>query len=141
MINRKKSYLFLITLLSLSIIALIWQLNTSNSSLNSVAKKHLNQQEIEWLQNLKEPLKVGITHIPNQIILKAHTEPTGFAMDIFHALEKELHIHFSYHTFQTWNALIAAIKNGEIDIVFLAQKSEERLAFLDFTDTILTQQK
>ena len=99
-----------------------------------------NKKEKAWLQNLDEPLKVGITMIPNQILVNSDGSYRGFSMDLFALIEKKLHLHFKYVYFESWNALLDAAKSRKIDIVFAAQKTPSRLAYLDFTDTVLTQQ-
>lgn len=104
------------------------------------AKQFLNKEENEWLKALKKPLKVGITHIPNQVIYKKGSQAIGFSIDFFHEIEKILSIKFDYVYFETWNELISAAKSHKIDIVFLAQKTESRLQYFHFTDSILAQQ-
>jgi len=100
----------------------------------------LNQKEKAWIKERKEPLRIGVTQIPNQVLLSDKGGYRGFSIDLFHLIEKRLGIRFIYIYFETWQALMEAAKERKIDIVFSAQKTPRRLAYLDFTDTVLTQQ-
>jgi PAS domain S-box-containing protein len=98
----------------------------------------LLKQERTWIDELKRPLRVGITIIPNQVI-KSVDGYEGFSIDLFHKIESLLGIEFEYVYYDTWDDLIIAGKKREIDIVFSAQKSEHRLQYYDFTDPVLRQ--
>ncbi|WP_457749839.1 ATP-binding protein [Sulfurimonas sp.] len=100
----------------------------------------LNQKEQQWLQSLQQPLTVGITPIPNQVLLAKDGKYQGFSIDLFTLIEKKLHIHFKYVNFASWNQLMIAAKKNRIDIVFSVQKTPSRLQYLDFTDAVLKQQ-
>jgi len=109
-------------------------------SLRAESSLFLNQEEKTWLSKRKKPIKVGITMIPNQILISQNGDYLGFSMELFHLIEKKIGISFQYIYFKTWNQLITAAKQKEIDIVFSAQKTFSRLSYLDFTDTVLVQQ-
>ena len=47
--------------------------------------------------------------------------------------------HCIYIYYDTWQDLLSAAKNKEVDILFLAQKTENRLHYFNFTDTVLIQ--
>jgi len=100
----------------------------------------LNQEEKAWLMQKNVPVKVGITMIPNQVLISGKGYYQGFSIDLFHLIEKKLGITFVYVYFKTWDQLIDAAKRREIDVVFSAQKTFSRLSYLDFTDTVLVQQ-
>ena len=99
----------------------------------------LNSKEIKWLNSLKEPITIGITQIPNQVLL-TQKGYEGFCIDLFDILEKKLHIKFKYIYFDTWTKLLSAAKKKKVDIIFLAQKTPSRLKYFYFTDTVLIQQ-
>ena len=101
--------------------------------------KFLTQKEILWLKSLKEPLTIGITTIPNQVIKLSPKKFEGFSIDLFKLIENKLQIKFKYIYFEDWNKLLNSAKKGDIDIVFLAQKTASRLKYFHFTDTVLTQ--
>ena len=106
---------------------------------NASSPQFLNQEELLWLQHLEKPLKIGITEIPNQV-LKTDDTYQGFSIDFFKEISSLLGIKFEWVYFNTWDAVLHAGEEGQIDIVFLAQKTQKRLAFYDFTDVVLTQQ-
>ena len=99
----------------------------------------LQQQEQEWIENLQKPLKIGITENPNQI-LRTKNGYEGFSIDIFNKIESLLEIEFEYIYYETREELLVAGKRREVDIIFSAQKSEAKLAYYDFTDSILKEQ-
>ena len=81
-----------------------------------------NQKERKWLNNLQSPLRVGITQIPDQV-LKIDKNYRGFSIDFFKKIESLLDIKFQFVYFETWNELVTAGKNRDIDIIFSAQKT------------------
>ncbi len=99
----------------------------------------LSQEEQIWLDN-QQTLKIGITQIPNQVLLNKNGIYTGLSIDFYHELEKLLNIKFDWVYFDTWDELMVAGKNKRVDIIFLAQKTPERLAYFYFTDVVVTQQ-
>ena len=102
--------------------------------------KFLTKEEIQWIRDLPRDIKIGITQIPNQILLSKNHNYKGFSIDLFHIIEKKLHLKFQYCYFETWEKLVSAAKKNQVDIIFLAQKTTSRLQYLYFTDTILTLQ-
>ncbi len=136
----KKSYIFFILIVTFITLTVVWQLKGVTHSSHTETKHFLNQEEKEWLHTLKKPFTVGITNIPNQVILDKNGKATGFSIDLFHSIEKKLDTTFKYVPYTTWDALMSDAKKGKIDIVFAAQKTEDRLHYLDFTDVVLTQQ-
>ena len=102
------------------------------------AIEFLNTNEKKWLHTLPTQLKVGITQIPNQI-LKQNNHYSGYSIDLFKKIETHLHVKFQYIYYNTWKELLQAGKNREIDIIFFAQKTEKRLQYYNFTDTVLLQ--
>jgi len=99
----------------------------------------LTKEQREWLNNLKTPIKIGITQIPNQV-LKTKNGYEGFSIDLFNLFKKKLNIKFEYIYFDTWQKLLKAAKDKKIDVIFLAQKTPSRLKYFYFTDTVLPQQ-
>jgi len=83
-------------------------------------------------------LKIGITQIPNQI-LKREKSYRGYSIDLFNKIASLLGISFQYVYYKNWQELLNAAKRREVDILFLAQKTEKRLHYFNFTDTVLIQ--
>jgi len=101
--------------------------------------KYLTFSEKQWLQKNRE-FTVGITKIPNQVLLSKDGKYRGFSIDLFHLIEKKSGIKFKFIYYKSWNKLLLASKNNKIDIIFLAQKTTSRLKYLYFTDTVLSLQ-
>jgi len=99
----------------------------------------LNAKEITWLQHYPTPLTVGITQIPNQVLKDKKGNYRGYAVDIFKKLESLLRTTFRYVYYDTWEDVLNAGEKREIDIIFLAQKTEKRLKLYNFTDVVLLQ--
>ena len=107
--------------------------NTTNSQL-----KFLTTKEQKWVDDLQTPLTIGITQIPNQV-LKSKKTYRGYSIDLFKNLESILGVKFKYVYYDTWKKLLQGAKNKEVDILFLAQKTEQRLKYFNFTDIVLLQ--
>ncbi len=101
-------------------------------------ERFLLPEEIAWIKAHPQAI-VGITQIPNQV-LETDKGFEGFSIDLFKLLSQKSGLEFDYRYFHCWSEVIEAAKSGEIDIIFLAQKTPERLSYLDFTDTILVQE-
>jgi len=109
-----------------------------NTFLLSSEIKFLNEDEKTWLKSLKSPLKVGITQIPNQV-LKTKDGYKGYFVDLSELIEKSLGVKFKYVYYDSWKELLEAAKNKEVDILFFAQKTKDRLKYFYFTDIVLLQ--
>jgi len=106
---------------------------TNNSQIDSLTKI-----EEAWLNEHKDTLRVGITQIPNQVLI-ADDGYRGYAIDLFKKIASLLNIKFQYIYYDTWQEVLNAGKNHEIDIVFLAQKTPQRMKLYNFSDIVLVQ--
>lgn len=138
MSNNK--WLLLITVLILSVAVIFTMQQKQRKSTVLKTDRILTEEETNWIKQHNAPLTVGITTIPNQVFKENNSTYKGFSIDLFHQLESILHTRFKFVYYETWDALIQAAKERKIDIVFAAQKTQDRLSYLNFTDTILTQQ-
>ena len=98
----------------------------------------LTGSEREWIAQRREPVKIGITVIPNQVIPKKGGGYDGYAIDLFKKIAGLTGLSFDFVYYPSWNDLIVAARKREIDAVFLAQKTPSRLSYLDFTDRVLS---
>ena len=101
--------------------------------------KYLTLKEVEWLQNFQRDVVVGITQIPNQVLIAKDGSYRGFSIDLFAEIQKRSGLPIRYKYYNTWGELIQAAKAGDVDVLFLAQKTSSRLRYLYFTDTVMTQ--
>jgi len=106
----------------------------TNRSVNFVNHSHQ-----EYLENLQKPLKIGITQIPNQVLVSNEKVYRGFSIDLFRKISEMLSIDFEYVYFNTWQELIKSAKDKKVDIIFLAQQNAKRMKYFNFTDTVLLQ--
>lgn len=113
-------------------------LSANNDFVQKSDSKFLNAKEQLWLNNLETPLTIGITQIPNQV-LKSDKGYRGYSIDLFKEIANLLHISFRYVYYNSWGDLLQAAKNKKVDILFLAQKTEKRMHFFNFTDIVLIQ--
>ncbi len=100
----------------------------------------LNKSEQAWLQEHNRPLKVGLTAIPGQVYVNQDGSHTGLAIDLFQRIEAKSPLHFKFVYFDTWNQVVQAGINKDIDIIFLSQQTAERLKYFNFTKVVVSQQ-
>jgi PAS domain S-box-containing protein len=93
----------------------------------------LTPQERQWLSQHDGQVRIGITVIPPQII-RDNGEYQGLSIDYIRLMERLLGCRFKLVPFATWNEVIQAAKMRRIDMIFAAQKTPDRLAYLLFTE-------
>ena len=93
----------------------------------------LSPEERQWLASLNRDIRIGITVIPPQIMLNSGTYE-GLSLDYIRLMERKLDHRFELVPLPTWNDVIEAAKERRIDIIFAAQKTPERLTYLNFTE-------
>lgn len=91
----------------------------------------LSEQERRWLSQHPE-IRIGITVIPPQI-LQDRGGYKGLSIDYIRLLEKKLGYHFRLVPYATWNEVIKAAKDRQIDMIFAAQMTPERSTYLQFS--------
>lgn len=93
----------------------------------------LSTQERQWLSQHDSRIRIGITVIPPQI-LRDTGAFTGLSIDYIHLMERKLGCRFTLVPYDTWNEVIQAAKTRQIDMIFAAQSTPERQAYLLFTE-------
>ncbi|NVN90388.1 MAG: PAS domain S-box protein [Desulfuromonadales bacterium] len=93
----------------------------------------LTLQERQWLSQHDGQVRIGITVIPPQII-RDNAGYQGLSIDYIRLMERKLGCRFKLVPFATWNEVIQAAKMRRIDMIFAAQKTPDRLAYLLFTE-------
>jgi len=96
----------------------------------------LTKAEKEWIKS-HNPIKVGVTDIPN-LCCKTNKGFKGFSVDLFKEISKDTGMKFKFIRFKNQQELYDAAKKGEIDIVFLSEKTPQKLKYLLFTDSVLS---
>ena len=93
----------------------------------------LTPEEDRELAAHRGAIRVGITVIPPQV-LRADGTYEGLSIDYLHVLERKLGCRFELVPYGTWNEVIEAAKRREIDMIFAAQRTPERAAYLRFSE-------
>ncbi|MEE4245776.1 MAG: diguanylate cyclase [Kangiellaceae bacterium] len=83
-------------------------------------------------------VKVGVTEVPPFVTYDNNDSISGFVLDYYAELEKNSNLKFNFVRYESWDAIIQAIKASEVDILFVAQKNSERLAYLNFTNSFIS---
>ncbi|MDD1623102.1 MAG: PAS domain S-box protein, partial [Methylococcaceae bacterium] len=92
----------------------------------------LTPEERQWLSGHDGQIRIGITVIPPQV-LRGNDGYQGLAIDYIRLMEDKLGCRFKLVPYTTWNEVIEAAKTHEIDMIFAAQQTPERLTYLVFT--------
>ena len=81
----------------------------------------------------RTPLRVATDPIA-PFVIKQDRQLTGFSIDLWEALAKELKVDFSWIEFKTANELLAAVEHGEADVAIAAiTMTPERDKIVDFS--------
>ena len=95
----------------------------------------LTEEERDWL--LLHP-RINVCWDPNWAPVEfADSEgvPRGISMDYLQTLEKMLGVEFVPISTTSWQEAYAMLQNGELDMASCLSPTEQRLAFLDFTES------
>lgn len=99
----------------------------------------LNPVVRQWLNDQPLPVRIGVTSIPPQIFRDPDDGTlTGLCIDFIREIETHLNYSFDIVFYDTWNEMMQAAFNREIDIIYAAQKTPSRLGEFDFTEPYLT---
>ena len=82
----------------------------------------------------RKTLVVGVlSDFPPHYQLNAAGEPDGFAVETFDQIARRAGINYRYRIVNDWNAMLTALRIGEIDIIPNLGITPERVRDLDFT--------
>jgi ABC-type amino acid transport substrate-binding protein len=99
----------------------------------SNVKVPLTPEERQWLSQHDRGIRIGMTVIPPQV-LRSDGTYKGLAIDYIHLIERKLGCRFELVPYATWNEVIQAARMRRIDMIFAAQRTPERSAYLLFTE-------
>jgi ABC-type amino acid transport substrate-binding protein len=91
----------------------------------------LSPDEQQWLSQ-HERIRIGITVIPPQVF-RNDGKYKGLSIDYIQLMERKLGCRFDLVPYATWDEVIEAAKTRQIDMIFAAQQTAERLTYLRFT--------
>ncbi len=93
---------------------------------------NLLPEERNWLSEHAGKIRLGITVIPPQVIYE-NGEYNGLSIDYIRLVERNLGCRFTLVPYATWADLLQAAKAHQVDMVFAAQQTPPREAYLLFT--------
>lgn len=88
----------------------------------------------------KQVVRAGVlaNFPPHYVTEKEYGNPAGFAIDILTAIARQADFDIEYHTFESWQDLIAAVKADKIDLVPLLPVDTETIAAFNLTSIVYT---
>ncbi len=130
--NMSHARLILCTILVAIIFALSLGFAAEQDKPNQ--KDILTPEERQWLSEHYGLIRIGITEIPPQV-LRGETEGDykGLSIDYIKLIERKLRCKFRLVYYTTWNEVMQAARNNDIDMIFAAQKTPERSEYLLFS--------
>jgi PAS domain S-box-containing protein len=101
----------------------------------SNGKVSFTTEERQWLSRHDGRIRIGVTLIPPQVLRgNGEGEYKGLSIDYIHIMERKLGCRFKLVPYATWNEVMQAARERRIDMIFAAQRTPERLAYLVFTE-------
>ena len=96
-----------------------------------------NSEEQKWIEDHKgQTLKVGLDPYVGMDYYVINNEASGYIIDVMDLFEKELGIKFEIEDSYDWDNIFSQLKLGNIDILFGANVTEERLQYMSFSQPI-----
>lgn len=97
----------------------------------------LTEEEQDWLkEHQKETLSLGLDPYTGMDYFLFQHREQGYMVDIKNIIETTLNIEVKIVSDQTWSEVYQGLISGDIDILFGANVTEERLKFMSFTQPV-----
>lgn len=94
----------------------------------------LTEAEIQYIENHKDrPLKLSLDPYTGMDYFKSNGQAQGYLIDFLDYVEKDLGLEIEIVDNLSWSEVLEALKNNEIDIIFGANVTAERLKTMTFT--------
>lgn len=94
-------------------------------------------KEQQWIEDHKgKTLKMGLDPYVGMDYYLINNEPNGYILDVMDLFGKELGIQFEVVDYYEWDNIFDQLKLGNIDILFGANVTEERLEYMSFSEPI-----
>ena len=92
-------------------------------------------EETSYLEaNKNQIITVGLDPLSGMdYFLMENGQAAGVVLEVFKLIERDTGLQFKLVTDQTWNQVYEGLQTGEIDILFGANETEERLKTMAFT--------
>jgi diguanylate cyclase (GGDEF)-like protein len=96
----------------------------------------LTEEELQWLEENDRVLSFGLDPFSGMDYFLFNGEEHGYVVDLVNLLEEELDIEIEIVSDQTWSDVYQGLIDHDIDILFGANVTEERLKFMSFTKPV-----
>ena len=97
----------------------------------------LTEEEQMWLEdNRDETFTLGLDPYTGMDYFLFQNKEQGYVVDLKRIIEDSLDIKVEIVSDQTWSEVYQGLINEEIDILFGANVTEERLKFMSFTEPV-----
>jgi len=101
-------------------------------------EKKFSPEEIAWLTTHQDSIKYGpMKHYAPIDYVGSDNKHYGIVAEYVRIFEQKLGITFQKVNFNSWQEMIMALKNNELDFIGSIQKNEEREKYLNFTDSFI----
>jgi len=98
----------------------------------------LTSEEEEWLEDNNRILTLGLDPYTGMDFFEFKGKQQGYVVDLVELIEKSVDLEIEIISDQTWSQVYNGLIDKEIDILFGANITEERLRFMAFTEPVHT---
>lgn len=92
------------------------------------------QEELSWLDTHRgSELSLGLDPFVGMDYYLADGKAKGYVIDVVSILERDLGLHITIVDDKSWDETLRLLKQGKLDIIFGANATEERKAYMSFT--------
>ncbi|MCH4886122.1 transporter substrate-binding domain-containing protein [Acidaminobacter sp. JC074] len=95
----------------------------------------LSEEEIDFLES-QDQILLGLDPYTGMDFFEFEGKNYGYLIDLVDLINSELQTDIVIVSDQTWSQAYSGLQNGDIDILFGANETEERLKFMSFTKAI-----
>ncbi len=95
----------------------------------------LTEEEIEWLESHKD-MTLGLYPYSGMDYFKVGESNYGYLIDLVDLINEELDVNIAIVSDESWSETYSGLQSGEIDILFGANETEDRLKSMSFTTAI-----
>lgn len=111
---------------------------------NNYAAAAVGLNDYEWLPEEEAwikahegmTLKLGLDPFSGMDYYKADGKPTGYLLEVAKIIEKDLNLNIDILDQYNWETVLKKLKTSEIDLLFGANATAERMRYMSFTKPI-----
>lgn len=140
MSNQLMKYIKIYVLIVIGILAnysLNFSVPSFATSIDPTFEAQLSPKEIAWLHaHQGETFGVGLDPIAGMEYFKSADKEEGYLVNVVALLSQKLGIDMKIMPELSWNEAVEGLVSGDIQVLFGANPTEERLKTMDFTEAI-----